>query len=104
MWWHKLEYMYICPSVHFVQFSQICIVNSVSLFENLQIQLELFQSERFITPVARFPVTVRHSEDRLYLQATITNEPLLSAMVESCWLSDILDAMDVRKYVIIQNR
>ena len=68
------------------------------------VDLELFQSAQFMTPVARFPVTVKHPDKRLYLQATITNEPLLSTKAESCWLSDVRDMTDERKYIIIQNR
>lgn len=71
--------------------------------KNLLFELELFQSARFVTPVARFPVTVRHIQERMYLQATITNEPLLSTKADNCWLSDINDNNDVRKYNIILN-
>lgn len=71
--------------------------------KSLLFDLELFQTAEYVIPVARFPVSVKHPQERLYLQATVTNEPLLSTKAESCWLSDIHDNNDDKKYDIIQN-
>ena len=67
-------------------------------------ELELYQSSRYMVSVARFPVTINHLQERLYLQATVTNEPLLSTKADGCWVSDVHDINDERKYDIIQNR
>ena len=72
--------------------------------KSLLFDLELFQTDQYVVPVARFPVSVKQSRERLYLQATVTNEPLLSTKAESCWLADIHDSSNEKKYDIIQNR
>lgn len=89
-----------------LQIGFICevIMNSIKPKQkNLVFELELYQSSRYMVSVARFPVTINHLQERLYLQATVTNEPLLSTKADGCWVSDVHDINDERKYDIIQN-